>query len=230
AFLYRSEICPKPKREGKRKQWNVISFDKPNDELARNAKPKKSVRTTSKLPTPTLSPPTLKNETSLSELAENSPILDLDMFADWEGFLYPSPDLSAYSDGESSSPEIDEYNFNLEINSPLQTFDNFNSPTLTEEQFIDTLVNSPVQIEEHQLFDSLINSPIQIEEQLLIDSLANIKDNPLTTVFNNQLGIFNPEYLNTEIFSNDLYNNQLISSSLLDDSSTSLDSNNSYYF
>ncbi|CAG8783567.1 4529_t:CDS:1, partial [Acaulospora morrowiae] len=135
AFLYRSEICPKPKREGKRKQWNIVSFDKPNDKLTRNAKPKKSVRTTSKLPTPTLSPPTPKSETALSELANNSPILDLDIFSDWESFLYPSPDLSAYSDSGSSSPEInEEYNFNLEINSSLQTFNNFNSPIQTEEQ------------------------------------------------------------------------------------------------
>ncbi|CAG8746304.1 2609_t:CDS:1, partial [Acaulospora morrowiae] len=112
------------------------------------------------------------------------------------------------------------------------------------QQFIDSLINSPIQAAEQQLINSLINSPIQIEEQqftdclinlpteqLLIDALANITDNTLTTVFNNQLGIFNPECLNTsDIFSNELCNNQLISSNFPDDSQASMDFSDLYYF
>ncbi|CAG8699144.1 4281_t:CDS:1, partial [Acaulospora morrowiae] len=123
------------------------------------------------------------------------------------------------------------------INSPIQieeqqlTDNLINSSIHTEEQqLIDSLINSPIQTEE-QVINSLINSPIQIEEQLLIDSLVNINDIHLTTVFNNQLGISNLEYLiNTESSSNNFGDNQLITSSFLNDSSTPLDFNNSYYF
>ncbi|CAG8574779.1 14880_t:CDS:1 [Acaulospora colombiana] len=40
AFLYRSNICPKPKREGKRKQWNIISFTQPSNRQRKTKSPK----------------------------------------------------------------------------------------------------------------------------------------------------------------------------------------------
>ncbi|CAG8562664.1 9262_t:CDS:1 [Acaulospora morrowiae] len=233
AYLYRNEICPKPKRERKKKQWSIISFSKSSNKPSGNIKSPKSFNGDLQSPVPTLSP-TPENNTTFTEIADNSPILNLDLFADWENFLYPSPDLSTYTDSEISTPEINEYNFNLEINSPLQVLDNFYSPILTEEQqFIDNLINSPIQTEQ-QFIDSLINSPIQTEEQLLIDALVNIKDAPLTTILDNQLGlgISNTEYLNIPDISspNDFYNNQLTSSNFLDTTSALMDFNDSYYF
>ncbi|CAG8562682.1 9263_t:CDS:1 [Acaulospora morrowiae] len=216
AFLYRSEICPKPKREKKKKQWSIISFSKSENKPSGNIKSPKSFNGDLQSSVPTLSL-TPENSTASIEICDNSPILNLDLFADWENFLYPSPDLSTYTDSEISSPEIDEYNFNVEINS---TFDNFHSPILTEErQFIDSLINSPIQTEEQQFINSFNNSPTQTEEQLLIDALVN-----------NQigLGISNPEYLNIPDISssNDFYNNQ---SNFLDTTPTLTDFKNSYY-
>ncbi|CAG8442830.1 14002_t:CDS:1, partial [Acaulospora colombiana] len=201
AFLYRSEIYPKPKREGKRKQWNIVSFDQSNNNNKfRNVKSQKSVDMTLQLPAQNLSPSTSESELNSPEPADNSPILNMDLFADWKNYLYASPNLSIYSDNENCSLESNEvYNFNIEIDSPLQTFYN-------------------------------LDSPIQIEEQQFHDSAVNVKDVTLPLFFDNQigLGISNPEYLTNigGIPSNDFYDDQLTSLNFLDFLSIPTDFNN----
>ncbi|CAG8438899.1 7058_t:CDS:2 [Acaulospora colombiana] len=103
AFLYRSEICPKPKREGK-KRWNIVSFAHSEQKTSRKVKSQKSIDTTS---TPTLPSQISENELTSTKPTVNSPISDLDLFDDWENFLYPHPNLPTEGASGNNTPKID---------------------------------------------------------------------------------------------------------------------------
>ncbi|RIB18052.1 hypothetical protein C2G38_2185687 [Gigaspora rosea] len=103
AFNYRNELFPKSKSQSKKDKWKFISFDKPT---ARKVTTPKSMRSDNKSAKHQFESFTSKQVTpdDYSELFDdpndidiNSPIFNLDLFADWTEFLnnqntYPSPD------------------------------------------------------------------------------------------------------------------------------------------
>ncbi|CAG8514839.1 10218_t:CDS:2 [Acaulospora morrowiae] len=104
AFLYRSEICPRPKRERKRKRWNIISFDKPDRKPSSHINSQKSVSKASPLLTPISFPLTPKDKT-------NSLILNLGLFADWEDLLCPSPIYQCLQVLDNPNPTEEQQQF-----------------------------------------------------------------------------------------------------------------------
>ncbi|CAG8752361.1 8113_t:CDS:1, partial [Racocetra fulgida] len=180
AFVYRNELFPKVKPQKKRTQWKTVSFDKPSNRKAKMNKPMRSVNKPTKhqqLESSAFNPDIILDENLLSSefspdfsiessselfsdlnvIDTNSPIFNIDLFADWADFLndqntYPSPDLSTPSN--YSSPSInDDLEFDLEISSPVQCFD---LPIQADHQINDDIINNLLYINEDQsiIYDS----------------------------------------------------------------------------
>ncbi|CAG8591371.1 7576_t:CDS:1 [Scutellospora calospora] len=147
AFNYRNELFPKIKPQKKRDQWKTISFDKPSTRKIRTPKPMKTVNKPTKhqqLDSPASTPELLGD---LSDIDMNSSIFDLDLFNDWADFLanqnsYSSPDLST----TSSTPSINDFDFDLEISSP----ECFDLPIQADQQFNDNIINNLLLTGENQ--------------------------------------------------------------------------------
>ncbi|CAG8601035.1 9863_t:CDS:1 [Cetraspora pellucida] len=174
AFDYRNELFPKVKPQKKKDQWKTVSFDKPSIRKAKMNKPMKSVNKPTKhqqLESSAFKPDIILDENLLSpefspdisldssyelfndlnDIDINSPIFNIDLFADWTDFLndpniHLSPDLTTSSN--YSSPSInDDFEFDLEISSPAQCFD---LPIQADQQTDDDNINNFLYINEDQ--------------------------------------------------------------------------------
>ncbi|CAG8675846.1 7199_t:CDS:1, partial [Scutellospora calospora] len=151
AFNYRNELFPKVKPQKKRDQWKTISFDKPSIRKVRTPKPMKTVNKPTKhqqLDSPASTPELLSD---LSDIDMNSSIFDLDLFNDWADFIanqnvYPSPDLSTISSC-NNSPNINDFDFDLEISSSNQCFD---IQIQANQQFNEDIINNLLITDENQ--------------------------------------------------------------------------------
>ncbi|CAG8704639.1 6622_t:CDS:1, partial [Acaulospora morrowiae] len=183
AFEYRNEIYPKVKRGGKRKTWNVISFDHKSDTSVRKNELCKSINNRSV-------EIQQKTDTPISFPDFECPILNLDVLPDLTDYIYPSPDLTVSSG--FSSPDIN----------------NFNSPTMSLENSENYCIDSPIQSEIFSSSDMsdefIINSPTISLGNYQTDSSdmnLRINDSSLIGFLENQfgLGIFEPENVNETI-------------------------------
>ncbi|RHZ79587.1 hypothetical protein Glove_144g87 [Diversispora epigaea] len=217
AFNYRSEIHPKQKQErgGKRKQWNIVSFDRSDKQ--KSHEPTDNAQQSLRSPSPEFS----------SESSSESPILDLDdldLFADWANFIYPSPDLNTTS--QYNSPDLSntsqfnspDLNIVSQYNSPdLSITSQFNSPDLnitcqfgSPDLNITSQFNSPEINEMNDMNDMEIIELNKINE--LNDEEFEFINSLLQTVDNNSLTPIQPEELpiNNDITENDLFNDYVI--------------------
>ncbi|CAG8512172.1 8822_t:CDS:1 [Scutellospora calospora] len=152
AFNYRNELFPKVKPQRKRDQWRTVSFDKPSTRKVRMPKSIKTTNNPTKHQQLNKSKVTPELPSDLSDIDMNSPIFNLDLFADWADFLrnqnaYPSSDLSTTS-SNYNSPNINDF-LNLETSSSTHCFD---LPIQTDQQVSDDIINNFLFVGENQSY------------------------------------------------------------------------------
>ncbi|CAG8459249.1 2514_t:CDS:2 [Diversispora eburnea] len=194
AFNYRSEIHPKQKQErgGKRKQWNIVSFDCSDKQ--------KSHESTDKSQQALRTPP--------PEFFSESPILDLDeldLFADWANFIYPSPDLNTTS--QYNSPDL---NNTSQYNSPdLNTISQYNSPDLnTVSQYNSPDLNIVSQFNSPDLSITCQFGSPDLKFEFINSLLQTVDNNSLTPIQPEEFS--NYPKINNDITENDLFNDYVI--------------------
>ncbi|CAG8649186.1 158_t:CDS:1, partial [Acaulospora colombiana] len=207
AFEYRNELFPRAKRGGKRKTWNLISFDHKSDrknELCKSLN--EPLKMQQKVDVPV----------SFPDFNCPSPVLNPGLFSEFTNYIYPSPDLTVSS--EFSSPDINSPLISVEnpyINSPIQS-DGFSSPDIGEEfEFNPNINSSTISLEKYQT-----NSPIQAEEYFYSSNTDVYTENSsFIGFFENQLGLGIFESENVSENNRDLQEENITDSSLLNNSS-----------